>query len=244
MKKIFTLLSAAMITFNISAQTAQGGFLITGSTGLDYSTQKGERPSGYNLDQNQDVESTAFDLKIQGGYFIADNLLLGLAINRSSESFVSTENTTLSDGFNIGEAKIENTNSDVTFIFAPTIRYYFNETGAWIQTSYGFGSFTSEYEESIDVPSWYGQDQQNKNEVSSPMTILSIQGGYAIYLSEYVSINPTIGYAFSNITIEDGIAPEYVYDAFGNIIDYQSAKDLEISTSGLNFGLGIAFHIR
>ena len=39
MKKLFTILSAVMLTFSLSAQTDAGTFLLSGSTGLDFASQ-------------------------------------------------------------------------------------------------------------------------------------------------------------------------------------------------------------
>jgi hypothetical protein len=128
-----------------------------------------------------------------------------------------------------------------TIIIGPTIRYYIAESGAWVQASYGFGSLTEKYEYDYDYPSWYGNDESDSDKESNPMTIFSIQTGYAIYLSDYISINPTIGYAMSTVKIEDGYT-EYDYNPYTGYYTYDE-EDLKIKMAGMTFGIGVALHL-
>jgi hypothetical protein len=85
-----------------------------------------------------------------------------------------------------------------TMMIAPTVRYYFGETGVWLQTSYGFGSMSQSWtEEETGEPT-------ETTEYSNPMSSLQFGAGYAIALSDNISLNPSVGYAMSSVTIEDG----------------------------------------
>ena len=67
---------------------------------------------------------------------------------------------------------------------------------------------------------------------SNPMSIFTLGAGYAISLSDNISLNPSVGYAMSSVTIEDGYM-----NSSGNL------EDLKINMSGMVFNLGIALHL-
>ena len=232
-----------MLTLSLSAQTDAGTFLLYGSTGLDFASQSitSTDPSDAWDDDNKSKASN-MELKLMGGFFIADGLLGGLVVSYKSES---QKTVTVSDmyynGYS-GESEQTQKSTTSTMIIAPTIRYYIAESGAWVQASYGFGSSTENYEYDRDNPNWYGSDQSESDKQSNPMTIFSIGAGYAIYLSDNISLNPTIGYAMSTITIEDGYEEGYTYNYYTGNYMAGDVKDLKVKTSGMTFGLGIALH--
>ena len=111
-------------------------------------------------------------------------------------------------------------------VIAPTVRFYLGETGVWLQTAYGFGSTSSSHKsESTGNPSVTVDD-------SSPMSIFTLGAGYAISLSDNISLNPSVGYAMSSTTIEDGYQ-----NISGNL------EDLKINMSGMVFNLSVALHL-
>ena len=240
MKNIFTILCAVILKFSLSAQTESGQILFSGSTGLDFVSQSitSTDPSDAWGDDNKSKASN-MELKLMGGFFMADGLVGGLAVSYESES-VMTE--MVSDYGYGGDVERMNKSTSSTMIIAPTIRYYIAESGAWVQASYGFGSSTENYEYDRDNPNWYGSDQSESDKQSSPMTIFSIGAGYAIYLSDNISLNPTIGYAMSTLTIEDGYEEGYTYNYYTGNYMAGDVKDLKVKTSGMTFGLGIALH--
>ena len=239
MKKIFTILCAVMLTFSLSAQTDAGTFLLSGSTGLDFASQSitSTDPSDAWDDDNKSKGSN-MELKLMGGFFMADGLVGGLAVSYESES-VMTE--MVSDYGYGGDVERMNKSTSSTMIIAPTIRYYIAESGAWVQASYGFGSITEKSEFEVDYPSSYSNyDESDSDKDSRPMTIFSIGAGYAIYLSDYISLNPTIGYAMATQKVEDGYT-EYNYNPNTGYGTYDE-EDVTFKTSGMTFGLGIALH--
>ena len=69
--------------------------------------------------------------------------------------------------------------------------------------------------------------------LATQLTALFFGAGYAIYLSDVVSLNPKISYMMLTSTLEDGD-----YDAnTGNVVDGVS------KLGGLRFGLGLAVHL-
>jgi len=244
MKKLFTILSAVMLTFSLSAQTDAGTFLLSGSTGLDFASQSvtGTDPSdAWDDDNSQTANNMQF--RLLGGFFMADGLVGGIAVNYKSES-LKTE--WVSDVYyygNSGEVDRMQKSTTSTIIIGPAIRYYIAESGVWVQASYGFGSMTEKWEYDYDYPYWYGNDDSDTDKESNPMTIFSIGAGYAIYLSDYISLNPTIGYARSTVKIEDGYYESGSYNPYTGYYTPGDEEDLKVKMAGMTFGLGIALHL-
>jgi len=244
MKKLFTIICAVMVTFSLSAQTDAGTFLLSGSTGLDFASQSvtGTDPSDAWDDDNSQTANN-MEIKLLGGWFIADGLLGGIAVNYKSESQKYESVYDIYYYGNSGEVDRMQKETTSTMIIGPAIRYYIAESGAWVQASYGFGSMTEKDEYEYDYPSWYGSDDSDSDKESSPMTIFSIGAGYAIYLSDYISLNPTIGYAMSTVKIEDGYYESGSYNPYTGYFTPGDEEDLKIKTAGMTFGLGIALHL-
>ena len=230
MKKIFTILGATILSIGVFAQaqaeTEAGTFLLSGATGLDFASQgvtgtdpsevwdDPNAPAGYDHSQ----KASNMELKLIGGYFVADGLALALSVLYKSES--ETQEQSYS-----GYSSLDKS-TESTMMIAPTVRYYFGESGVWLQTAYGFGSISnsSTYEETGDPTVTYDE--------SKPMSSLQFGAGYALSLSDNISLNPSVGYAMSSATIEDGYM-----NSSGNL------EDLKINMSGMTFNLGIALHL-
>ena len=234
MKKIFTILCVSLLSVGVFAQaeTEAGTFLLSGATGLDFASQgvTGSDPSDYWDDPNAPAgydhsqKASNMELKLMGGYFVADGLALGLSVLYKSESSTDEESIT---GYSESEKSTQS-----TMMIAPTVRYYFGETGVWLQTQYGFGSLSQSYTEEET-----GQTTVT-TESSNSMSSLQFGAGYAISLSDNISLNPSVGYAMTSVTIEDGY-----YDSVDAVTGLPIYQDLKLNMSGMTFNLGIALHL-
>jgi opacity protein-like surface antigen len=233
MKKLFTILCATLLSVGVFAQaeTEAGTFLLSGATGLDFATQgiTGSdpsdywEPSGMPAGYERSRAASNLELKLMGGYFVADGLAVGLSVLYKSESSTDEESIT---GYSNSDQSTES-----TMMIAPTVRFYFGETGVWLQTAYGFGSLSNSntYEET-------GNSSVTVDE-SNSMSSLQFGAGYAIALSDNISLNPSVGYAMSSVTIEDG------YTTYNATTGSPVYEDLKLNMSGMTFNLGIALHL-
>jgi hypothetical protein len=73
--------------------------------------------------------------------------------------------------------------SSITMI-SPMARYYVGDIGVWGQISYGFGSASYDGEKAYSVSN------------------LGISAGYAIFLNDNISLNPTLGYNMMSTKME------------------------------------------
>jgi len=233
MKKLFTILCATLLSVGVFAQAATeaGTFMLSGATGLDFASQgvtgtdpseawdDPNAPAGYDHSQ----KASNMELKLMGGYFMMDGLAVGLSVLYKSESQTSESSYS---GYSSSYQETES-----TMMIAPTVRYYFGESGVWLQTAYGFGSMSeSEKDESTGNPTV-------TEEYSNPMSSLMFGAGYAIALSDNISLNPSVGYAMSSVTIEDG------YGTYNQTTGNTTYQDLKIKMSGMTFNIGIALHL-
>ncbi len=148
MKK-FLLVSAILLAFVVTnAQTEKGKFVVGGTSAFSFSST--------NFD-GADNNYNTFNIGLNGGYFIMDNVQIGAAFGYQSEKFEEEE-------FDIDI----DTNST---IFAIGARYYY-------QNFFGGLAF---------------QSQKYKDE--DALNAFNIEAGYAIFVNDFISINPSVVYS-------------------------------------------------
>ena len=203
----YLALTLVFVSFNLEliAQD-QGQILMSGSTGLNFSSLSLNDIEPNNLPSGYESSTSTLDLDLTLGYFLIDGLAAGLSVNSSS--------TTSKFDYN----GVSDENKTTITIIAPMIRYYVAETDLYSQLSYGFGS-------NVDKDTNGSTSSENKTKVSS----LGIGIGYSIFLSDDISLSPSIGYSMVSSTGEDGSV-----DSNGNTVDYIQKQ------GGLAFDLGIS----
>ena len=208
MKKIYITILAICVSLTSYTQTDQGVLVLgTGSKFSNVSTTIDDIDPG----SLNGVESSSnnMDLEIGGGYFVTDGLMLGLSLIYDSDM-------TNTDG-NGYERTITTTN----ITFAPTLRYYFGESGAFGGIAYALGTTNT-----LDEYSGF-DDEEEKGSVSG----LIVSGGYSFFVNDILAFTPTLSYSMLNIVSEDAI-----YNDSGYL------TDLTTETSGLTIGFAINIH--
>ena len=226
MKKLFTILCATLLSVGVFAQAATeaGTFLLSGSTGLDFTSQgvtdNEPEVAGQTVPT---VKQGSMDLDLLGAYFMMDGLAVGLAVIYESES-TSDEETSAGVTYS-------STGTESVMVIAPTLRYYFGESGVWLQTQYGFGSQGMKFEDKSGSGT-------TSDEMSNGVSALRFGAGYAIALSDNISLNPSVGY--SSITVTEK-ADEV--NGYGYVDTNGTYQDLKTTYAGLTFGIGISLHL-
>ena len=116
MKKVLQIATIVAIIGCASAQTDKGGLLVGASSSFGYSSTSYDDPTVRN--------TTSFDLDVRTGYFLMDNLVLGLNIGYEKEKQGDDETTTT--------------------LVGPFVRYYIIGT-FFIGTSYSLASIEEVY---------------------------------------------------------------------------------------------------
>ena len=170
MKKTkIAILIVLLTSINSFSQIQKGSFCIGASSGIgaSFTTNSVE-----NNNSSKDVaNSNSFSINTQGGYTIANNLILGVELT------FSYSNVSLKD------SQSESTNS--TYAIGPFIKYYFSEKEfkPFLLAEYGFGNQYSKYENSF-----------NKSETEEKITALILGGGVSYFITENIGLELGINY--------------------------------------------------
>ena len=202
MKKIITSILALSLIFSASAQTSSGDILLDAGTDFSFNSLKLNDidPGGLN---GLSSKSSAIELNATGGYFIMDGLVLGLGVAYSSGK------TTVDQG---GGESVSTTTS---LVVGPMLRYYIGETNLWGQISYGLGSGKEKDETGGTT-----------TETDDPkLGALGIGLGYAHFLNDNISINPSLNYTMATSTIE-----------------VSGSDDIKMKMGGISFGIAFNIH--
>ena len=216
MKKLFTIIFATLLSVGVFAQaeTRAGTFLLQmGGDGISFTSQSVSSMDGLGSADFDDLydkyNTSSFGINAMAGYFVADGLVVGLAL--------SSKSTTTSIEYAVGGNDPDDVVTTALTI-APTFRYYIGESGMWSQISYGFGSS--------------GTDSGQQGYEPTKISVLAFGAGYAISLNDYISLNPSLGYALTTSTTEDA-----------GVSDVGNIDDLVVKTGGLVFAFSLNAHL-
>ena len=202
MKKIITSILALSLIFSASAQTSSGDILLDAGTDFSFNSLKLNDidPGGLNgLSQ----KTSAIELNVTSGYFVMDGLVLGLGVAYSSDK------TTTNPG-GVDEVSIT-----TSLVIGPMLRYYIGETNLWGQISYGLGLGKTKDEEG-----------GSSIETDDPKIVaLGIGLGYAHFLNDNISINPSLSYSMATATTE-----------------VSGSDDIKLKYGGISFGIAFNLH--
>lgn len=216
MVKFTALILFCLLSVNaLLAQTEKGDWVSGSSIYFSSSSSEGITPSDTNITSSVNFNITAF-----GGYFIADNVCVGLGIGFTRNS--ATNNY----------APIELTDISSTIAVELLTRYYYlnNEriklwAGAGAQV--GFGTY--------DDHNFEYDDQGNVLEITNTDKINTFSFGFgpgvSIMLTQQLALEVyygSIGYSKYTLKREDG-SYDYTTNSFG----------LSLANT---FGFGIAYH--
>jgi hypothetical protein len=202
MKKIITSIMALSLIFSASAQTSSGDILLDAGTDFSFTSLKLNDidPGGLN---GLSSKSSAIELNASGGYFIMDGLVLGLGVAYSSGK------TTVDLGGG------ESVSTETSLVIGPMLRYYIGETNLWGQISYGLGSGKEKDETGGTT-----------TETDDPkIGAFGLGLGYAHFLNDNISINPSLSYSMVTATTE-----------------VSGSDDIKMKMGGISFGIAFNIH--
>ncbi len=179
MKTVITILALVCMSNLTQAQEAdfnaktKGSYFANGSASI-YSTT--------NKVGDDSSNSFSIDFIPRAGYFISDNLAIGLGL-------VVSSNKETSDDL-LGEQEITTTGFGIT----PLARYYFkNNLFGEVAAGIGFAntSFGGETIPGLD------------SDIKSSSFGFRVGAGYALFLGNHIAIEPSINYSWEDINPED-----------------------------------------
>lgn len=166
--KILMIVVLAVFSIKSLAQTEQGKTIISGQSSLSFlfAKQKSKSDNG----ENEGPTQSELKFSPQIGYFVFDNLALGIAVPVEFSSL-----------------KFEDSYSQKSTLIAvaPFITYYFGNSNVkpFLQAAAGIGTSNSQEEYS-------GNEYENKYSVF----LWNVSGGLAVFINEYVSFDFGVNY--------------------------------------------------
>jgi hypothetical protein len=263
MKKLFTILCGAMLTISLSAQTEAGTFYM--SLGNAYSPVNqsnylfnnqgmsfgNEWVTGITIDGDDDDDNgndywekdeknktSSFNLGGQFGYFIANGLLTGIGIEYGSFSNMTYNEADYDgDGYDDEVTDKQKMNS---LAFSPFVKYYVSlgKNALFISSSYTFGTMNSSWEEEIDYSSQQNYEDDDEAEPYKTSR-LEFGTGMAFFLTESISLEPSVNYALNTYTQEQEIYIGYDPNTGNSIYDDQDRKT---STNAFYFKIAASMY--
>jgi outer membrane protein len=166
MKKVIFTTACLAIACSGFAQFEKGTILLSGETGMSLSAQSIKAKDNGN--STKVANTTSFSFSPAGGYFVIDNLAVGLNID------LATSKTK----YNSDDSEFSST----SFSFGPFARYYITK-GLFGELAFGVGS-------QKDKDTFDGDTDEDK----SSLFRWSLGAGYAVMISDQVAFEPSIGY--------------------------------------------------
>lgn len=211
-KNILLSIISLVVVIQVSGQTVQGSLMIGGSLG--FSSSSSETTVGGTTTDGPQYSS--FNLMPYAGYFLSDNLAVGLGLGYSSSS------VTTNDGDN------DLTDKSSLIEVMPFARYYYVHGDmvhmyAQLGIGFGFGTYTDEYFDGTDVVS-----------VESDMSTMNIGigPGATVMLGEKCGLEIHYGSL--------GFTSYKTTDSTGDFEYKESGFGLSWAET---FGFGIVFHL-
>lgn len=172
-KLIISIFLTSLSIMFAFAQFNKGNILVGGTTDLSGSFTTSKTKSGGTTTTNGKFSS--FSIEPQAGYFVMDNLAIGTGLVLSTSTFKDDGSSDKSTSSSIG--------------LTPFARYYFDKFYA--QGTIGFGSNKSK-----------NTFNNTTTESTQNFFSFSIVGGYVIFISDAIALEPQLGY--SRRTVDTG----------------------------------------
>lgn len=237
MKKFIFL--SVMMLFLVSFSHAQKGKVVLGAD--------------YHLSQNYYVYydygyypypySLGASLEPNVGYFITDNLVLGLGFKSSTNNIVSDANSVDPWGSGV-EMTQESTSTSQLMSLAPYVKFYHNNLFVRASASFQSSTYTSEnyygqwdYDTDTGMGTFLGFDEST-SESAAINTKFAINLGYSLMYNDKLCFEPSFGLAKS----VGGMSSEYTNDPING--DPVTTSTNSPSTDGLDFAIMLGVHLR
>jgi outer membrane protein len=196
MRKVFLIV--ALVAFGVlAAQTEKGTFAIGGKTNLGFnSTTVNQNYGSVSLEVSK---TTSFNITPNAGYFLIDNLLVGIDFNYSITTtkrplqYYENFDSAITSGFSsysYGEGKRTETQLGVL----PNIHYFFGKEKLKPYVAAGLGIANVNVKTSSPAYSITNTTDYYETSSTSNGLVWSVGGGCAYFISKFVSLDLGLEY--------------------------------------------------
>ncbi len=194
MKKQLLVSILLVFTNILVGQTEKGKFTFSGGTGLQFTSTNIEYE--YDGESFGDIDKSSFSIMAGAGYFVMDNLSLGL-----STTFSSTTTKDEGDKYTVKST-----------ILMPMVSYYFPVEGnfrPFLQAGAGLASNVEEedYDGSTDTYKMSG-------------LAYGFGGGASYFINNYISIDFGLAYTVANLKDSDDSDWVQKGQSFGGVVGF------------------------
>lgn len=186
MKKIFLALSLSFIGV-ISAQTEKGSFIISGKTGLDFTSNTVKYKSdGQTIDG---PKTSSFNISPGIGYFVTNNLAIGLALDYKST--ITKQQIEIYDPNSTGGYLTAKTKETLTtFSIIPNLNYFFSKGKTRPYLGTGIGLANTKYKNDYDSENTFSNSTSNNTGL-----VWTANGGLLFLITPNIGLDLGLGYA-------------------------------------------------
>ena len=178
MKKLVLLLVVVLSSVTIFGQTTKGNFVLSGNTGLQFMSNNVK--TVYDGKTEDEYTQSSFSFLPSFGYFVIDNLAIGLSSNISFSTMTDED----------GDKNSANSTS-----ILPNVIYYFPLDGKirpTLQVGVGYSSITNKF-----IPKTGADDKSSLSGIS-----YNIGGGISYFANDNISFD--FGISYSKLSLIDG----------------------------------------
>lgn len=190
MKKLF--LAASLAFFGvISAQTEKGSFFISGKTNLGFTSNTIKyKAQGQTFDGSK---TNTFTISPNAGYFIVDNLALGLALDYKTSTTKTKTGTEIESPY---DPTFTNGTKEkqTTLSIIPNVTYFFSEgkTRPYLNTGVGFANTKNKNNYTMYNSS--GDILFSSSETKNDGFVWTANGGLIFLITENIALDLGLGY--------------------------------------------------
>lgn len=194
MKKRF-LFAALLFSILMTAQTEKGTFMISGETSLGF-TSTNVKYKNHGI-SNDGPKTTSFNISPSVGFFVIDNLAIGLDFDYKTATTKQHGITYYDPSIN-GYSNIEAKNTETSLAIMPNATYFFSKGKArpFIEAGIGYANIQQKTESSFST--MYSKLESNNNGY-----VWGVGGGLAYFITNTVSFDIGLGYGEYNYNEED-----------------------------------------
>ena len=191
------------------------------------------------FDKDDKSKAGNFNIGFQFGAFAANGLLLGVGVEYARVKVViEDENDEDGDGM---DDEYFSKSVVSSLAFSPFIKYYINVAGAnalFLSSSYTFGTMNSSWEWEQEYTSFQDQDDDDRAEPYKTSR-LEFGTGMAFFLTESISLEPSVNYAFNRYAQE---VEFQVYNS-NNGSYYYDDQDVVVFTNAFYFKIAASLFL-
>lgn len=185
-----TLLISSIVT----AQTEKGKILVGADSNMNFSALTNKGKSDLYESDNYKTSNFTFSPKI--GYFVANNLSLGVEVPFSFSKFKSSSIRVNDLYYSSQYFNQEDKNTSITF--APFVKYYFNANKTikpFLQGQIGLGVSKFTTNRNYYVNNFDPTIESYNSTSKSNLFMYGVDGGLAIFFNDKISLDIALGYA-------------------------------------------------